>query len=251
MHGNIHGIRNSIHSVAFIGKGDRKMAKKEKQVAEMSEYTKSVHKIGRFTFLLAYVFILGFPVAICVFFNAWPTWKQFIGAAVGVVPLYWSVGIIEAFSYMPLLGPGGSYLGFITGNVSNLKVPVAIKAMDSVDAKQGTEEGDVISTIAIAVSSIVTVFIVMIFVVLMVPLTPVFTNPVLNPAFNNVVPALFGGLMIAFVSKDSKVGIPILILGCALFIAVPSLASVYPIIMPIIAGIAVLYARILYKKGKL
>jgi len=227
------------------------MSKKEKQVFEMSPYTKSVHKIGRITFLIAYLFIIAYPVAVSVFFNAWPTWEQFFGAAIGVVPLYWAVGVIECFTYMPMLGPGGTYLGFISGNMSNLKVPVAVNAMESVGAQQGSEEGDVISTIAIAISSIVTTIIIIIFVVLMVPLSPIFSNPALNPAFNNVVPSLFGGLMVAFVAKDSKVGIPTVILGAALFIAVPSLAKVYPVILPIIAALSICYARILYKKGKL
>lgn len=217
----------------------------------MSEYTKQIHKSGRIWFLIAYSFILLFPIGTSIYFKAWPTWEQFFGAAIGVVPLYWAVGIVEAFTYMPMLGAGGSYLGFITGNMSNLKVPVAINSMESVGAKQGTEEGDVISTISIAVSSIVTVIIIIIFVVLMVPLSPIFSNPALAPAFDNVVPSLFGGLMVAYLAKDPKVGIPVVLLGGALFIAVPSLAGVYPVILPVLAFIAILYARMLYKKGKL
>ena len=99
-----------------------------------------------------------------------------------------------------MLGAGGSYLGFITGNMSNLKVPLALNAMESMGVKADTEEGDVVSTIVIAVSSIVTVLIIVIFVVLMVPLSPIFTRPALQPAFSNVVPALFGGLMVAHIT---------------------------------------------------
>jgi hypothetical protein len=122
--------------------------------------------------------------------------------------------------------------------------------MESMGVKADTEEGDVVSTIVIAVSSIVTVLIIVIFVVLMVPLSPIFTRPALQPAFSNVVPALFGGLMVAYISKNAKVGAPIIILGALLFILVPSLSGVYPIVLPILAGIAILWARFLYKKGK-
>lgn len=216
-----------------------------------SSYMQNIHKTGRIWFLVAYGFILLFPLVTSIYFGAWPTWQQFFGAAIGIVPLYWAVGIVEAFSYMPMLGAGGSYLGFITGNMSNLKVPVAMNAMDSMDAKQGTEEGEVISTIAIAISSIVTVVIIMLFVVLMVPLTPVFSNPVLQPAFNNVVPSLFGGLMVAYMIRDIKVALPIIALGAALFIIFPSLAGIYPVILPILAVLAILLARVLYKKGKI
>lgn len=216
-----------------------------------SKYSQEIHSFGRKWFLLAYAFILLFPIVTCIYFKAWPDFGQFLTAALGVVPIYWAVGIVEAFTYMPMLGPGGSYLAFITGNMSNLKVPVAINAMDSVGVKQGSEEGDVISTIAIAVSSIVTVLIIIVFVVLMVPLEPIFSAPALQPAFNNVVPALFGGMMVAYIAKSPKVGLPIILLGAVLFIAIPSLASIYPLILPVIAALAIVYSRILYKKGKL
>ena len=217
----------------------------------LSEYQQDIHKSGKIWFFIVYFFIVLFPIGSAIYFDAWPNVADYLAAAIGVIPIYWTVGFVEAFTYMPMLGAGGSYLGFITGNMSNLKVPVAMQAMDQTGAKQGSEEGDVISTIAIAVSSIVTVIIIIIFVVLMVPLTPVFSNPVLTPAFDNVVPALFGGLMVAYLAKDPKVGIPITLLGAAIFIAFPSLAGIYPIILPILAGLAMLLARYLYKKGAL
>lgn len=216
-----------------------------------STYTENIHKNGRRWFLFVWVFILLFPTVTSIYFDAWPSWKEFLGAAIGVVPVYWTVGIVEAFTYMPMLGAGGSYIGFITGNMSNLKVPAALNAMDSLNVKQGTEEGDVISTIAISVSSIVTVFIIIIFVILMVPLSPIFENPVLQPAFDNVVPALFGGLMVAYIAKCPKVAVPVIAGTAVLFIAVPALGGIYPLILPAVAGIAILLSRILYKKGKI
>ena len=217
----------------------------------MSDYTRNIHRSGRRWFVFVYFFIYLFPIAVSAYFNAWPTWKQFFAAAIGVVPLYWAVGIVEAFSYMPMLGPGGSYLGFITGNMSNMKVPVALNAMDSAGVQQNTEEGDVISTIAIAVSSLVTLAIILVFIVLMVPLTPVFASETLQPAFSNVVPALFGGLMVAFLSRTPKVAVPVILITAALFIAVPALKGVYPIVLPIVALAAIAYSRRLYKKGKI
>ena len=217
----------------------------------MSDYTKDIHRSGRRWFVFVYFFIYLFPIVTSSWFDAWPTWQQFFSAAIGVVPLYWAVGIVEAFSYMPMLGAGGSYLGFITGNMSNMKVPVALNAMSAENVAQGTEEGDVISTISIAVSSLVTLFVIVIFIILMVPLTPVFSNPALAPAFNNVVPALFGGLMVAFMSRTPKVAVPVILITSALFIAVPALKGIYPIVLPIVAVAAIAYSRALYKKGKI
>ena len=214
-----------------------------------SSYTENIHRSGRIWFIGVFFFIYLFPIVTCIYFDSWPTWKQMLTAAIGVIPVYWTVGIVEAFTYMPMLGAGGSYLGFITGNMANLKVPVALNAMDSMGVKQGTEDGDVISTIVIAISSIVTVVIIILFVVLMVPLSPIFSNPVLKPAFDNVIASLFGGLMVAYVSKCAKVGLPIVLFGAVLFIAIPSLAGVYPLVLPVLAALAILLARVLYKKG--
>lgn len=224
-----------------------------KEKYKLSEYTENIHKSGTIWFLIVYGFIVLFPLAVSIIYNAWPDFNEFLKAALGVVPTFWAVGTVEAFTYMPMLGAGGSYLGFITGNMFNIKVPAAIQAMDQVGVQQGSEEGDCISTIAIAVSSIVTTLVVALFAVLMVPLTPIFSNPVLAPAFDKdvVVAALFGGLMVAYLAKDPKVGVPIVALGAVIFIAIPSLADIYPIILPIFAVLAVVLAKNLYKKGKL
>ena len=217
----------------------------------MSSYTEGIHRSGRKWFVGVYLCIYLFPVVTSIFFDAWPTWQMLLGACIGVVPTYWAVGIVEAFTYMPMLGAGGSYLGFITGNMVNLKVPVAVNAMESMGLVQGSEDADIFSTIAIAVSSIVTLIIIIIFVILMVPLTPVFSNPVLAPAFDNVVASLFGGMMVAYIAKCPKVGAPVIAFGAILFVAVPSLAGIYPMILPFIALGAIAYARVLYKKGKI
>ena len=44
------------------------------------------------------------------------------------------------------------YLSFVTGNISNLKLPCALAALEQAGLKANSEEGEVVSTIAIAVS---------------------------------------------------------------------------------------------------
>ncbi|MFR4009250.1 MAG: hypothetical protein ACLT0Y_08275 [Christensenellales bacterium] len=60
-----------------------------------------------------------------------------------MAPIFWTVGTIEVFTYAPMLGAGGSYLGFVTGNLTNLKVPCALNAMRSAGVEPGSEEGEV------------------------------------------------------------------------------------------------------------
>ena len=166
--------------------------------------------------------------------------------------MYWAVGIVEIFTYVPMLGAGGTYLSFVTGNISNLKLPCAIDAMERANVKASSEEGEVISTIAIAVSSIVTTLIILIGVIAIVPLTPLLESPVLVPAFDMILPALFGGLAVVFISKNLKLSIAPVILMLVLFIFVPALnASTVGIMVPVGVLFTVAVARILYKKGVL
>ena len=59
----------------------------------------------------------------------------------GVAPIFWTVGLIEVLTFVPMLGTAGSYLAFVTGNLTNLKVPAALTAMENAKVKPGTEEG--------------------------------------------------------------------------------------------------------------
>ena len=193
-----------------------------------------------------------FPVAVWLIFGAPPDWR---GVALGLfatAPMYWAVGVIEVITFIPMLGAGGSYLSFVTGNISNLKLPCAIDAMERAGVKATDEEGEVISTISIAVSSIVTTLIIIVGVICIVPLTPVLESPVLEPAFDMILPALFGGLAVVFISKNLKLSIAPIILMLALFIFVPALnASTVGIMVPVGVIFTVIVARILYKKGLL
>ena len=171
---------------------------------------------------------------------------------IATAPMYWVVGVIETITYVPMLGAGGSYLSFVTGNISNLKLPCALNALEQNEVSASSEEGEVISTIAIATSSIVTTVIIIIGVILIVPLTPVLSAPVLQPAFDQMLPALFGGLGVAFVSKNWKIAVAPIVLMLILFIFVPALNSgTVGIMVPVSAIFTIITARIMYKKGML
>lgn len=217
---------------------------------EKLTYLESVHRDGRIWGVALCLVILLLPVAICLVFKTVPNWNALLKGAIAVMPMYWAVGIVEMFTYVPMLGAGGAYLSFVTGNISNLKLPCAIDAMERANVKSSSEEGEIISTIAIAVSSIVTTIIIIIGVILIAPLTPVLESEVLTPAFEQMLPALFGGLAVVFVSKNAKLSIAPIILMLALFIFVPALnQSTVGIMVPVGVIFTIAVARIMYKKG--
>ena len=212
----------------------------------------SVHFYGRTWGIIVAAVLISFPIILSVVFGTLPNGEVLVKGILATAPMYWAVGIIEIFTYVPMLGAGGTYLSFVTGNISNLKLPCAIDAMERAGVKSSSEEGEVISTISIAVSSIVTTIIIILGVILIVPLTPILENPVLVPAFDMILPALFGGLAVVFISKNLKLSIAPIILMLILFIFVPALdSSTVGIMVPVGVVFTVAVARILYKKGVL
>ena len=216
-------------------------------------YMDSVHRDGTIWNLSMMVILLLFPIAVWIFFeDAAPDWKGVGLGLLGTAPMYWAVGIVEVITFIPMLGAGGSYLSFVTGNISNLKLPCAINALENAGADPKSEEGEIISTIAIAVSSIVTTLIVALGVLLIVPLSPILESPVLTPAFDQMLPALFGALGVALISKNWKIAIAPIILMLILFIFVPALdAGMVGIMVPVGVIFTILTSRIMYKKNLL
>jgi hypothetical protein len=215
-------------------------------------YMDSVHRDGRiWNFTMAGI-LIGFPIVVAIIFGVVPDWKAMLMGLVATAPMYWAVGAIEVVTFVPMLGAGGAYLGFVTGNISNLKLPCALNALEQNGVSANSEEGEVISTIAIAVSSIVTTLIIIIGVICIVPLSPVLSAPVLEPAFAQILPALFGGLGVAFVSKNWKIAIAPIALMLVLFICIPALnEGTVGIMVPVSALFTIATARIMYKKGAL
>ena len=215
-------------------------------------YMDSVHRDGCIWNLSVAALLIAIPFIVALFFRTSPDWAAFGVGLLATAPMYWTVGAIETVTFVPMLGAGGSYLGFVTGNISNLKLPCALNALEQNEVSANSEEGEIISTIAIATSSIVTTLIVILGVICIVPLTPILSAPILEPAFAQILPALFGGLGVAFVSKNWKIAIAPIALMLILFIFIPALNSgTVGIMVPVSALFTIGMARIMYKKGVL
>lgn len=214
-------------------------------------YEEMTHIYGRIWILSALGMIFSYPIITCLYYGAWPGWKPVLQGLLGVAPIFWTVGLIEVLTFVPMLGTASSYLAFVTGNLTNLKVPAALTAMENAKVKPGSEEGEVISTIAVATSSIVATVIIALGVALLVPLTPILNHPAVKPAFDNILPSLFGGLAVVYVSKNWKISIAPLVFMVVLFLLVPTLSTSVGVLVPVGALIAIGSARVLYKKGLL
>ena len=188
-------------------------------------YLKSTHRLGRIVSVITLVLLVGAPFAIGALLGAEPDLGA-VARAFLSVGLVWTVSsVVEFLVYTPMLGAGGSYLAFITGNLINMKIPCAMNAKELVNAKSGTAENEVIATLSIATSALVTIVVLALGVVLLIPLQPVLQSPVLAPAFDNVVPALFGAMAYKYYRKDPLLALTPLTAMIVLFTLVPSLTS--------------------------
>ncbi len=215
----------------------------------MNDYLKKTDKYGKIWIWTAAFVIVMVPVVMCIAYNAWPQLTTVLKGLLGVAPMFWTVGVIEVITYTPMLGTGGTYLGFVTGNITSIKAPAALTAMENMGVQADSEEGEVVSTIAIATSSIVTTLIIALGVALLTVISPILDSPVLAPAFDNILPALFGGLGVVYISKNWKLSIAPLVFMIALFLLVPGLSGAVGVLVPVGIIITLGVGRIMYKKG--
>lgn len=217
----------------------------------LEQFNKGLHRLGRFTMVSVIIILIVVPFVMGAIFNVSPDMSGFLAGYAKVAVVYLPVSLVEFLVYAPMLGVGGSYLSFITGNVTNMKIPCAMNSKDIAGTEVGTPENEIISTISIATSAIVTTLVIVVGVILLVPLQPVLNNEALLPAFNNVVPALFGALGLKYFLKSPKIAVAPLLLMSLLCIFVPSMIDQTSILLIPCGGMALAIGFVLFKKGKL
>ena len=225
------------------------MNEQAKQAA-FERYNERTHLIGRVVSVATLVLLIGAPFVLGIILGAMPD----VGAvAKGFVSvgLVWMVsGVAEYLIYTPMLGAGGGYLAFITGNLINMKIPCAISARDMVGAKTGTAENEVISTLSIAASSLVTILVLALGVLLLVPLQPVLQSEVLQPAFTNVVPALFGAMAYKYFRGSMHIAAVPLAVMSLLFMLVPGLTGSTSFMIIPSGAMAIAITWVLYRRER-
>ncbi len=222
------------------------------------QYQKSIHRLGKISLILAFLWFFAVPIIVCARYNIFPTLKVFINASLSLFLVLTPIALSEIISFVPLLGSGASYLSFITGNVSNLKLPCAMNALKLAEVSPGTDEAEVLSTISVAVSSITTTFIIILGVILLVPLSSFFSNTYVVTATANILPALFGALVISFIGDNSgpvkgqwKASILPFILVAVIHYFVFPISGFEGVAILIMIPVTLLWARFLYKKGQI
>ena len=237
---------------------------KDNKIVITDSFQAWAHKWGRIDTLIALIYMIGLPFVVLSAYGCMPSLGEVINiGTISILMIYIPVGISEAISYTPILG-ASSYLTFITGNIMNLKLPVAVNAMKITKKEPNTPEGEAISSVAVAVSSIMTVIILALAALLSTWISPVFELPSVKTASNYLIPALFGSLTLGLfgstntgkkVVKNGVMGVlPVIILVTviALLVRISSGGSLFGAIGFLILfmlPIAIISSRIMWKKG--
>lgn len=220
----------------------------QKKNAYFEQYNNNTHLIGRISVLIILAMLLLSPFAMGLFVGAMPDMKAFAMGFMSIAIIYVPSCIVEFLIYTPMLGAGGSYLAFITGNLINMKIPCTVNAREMVGAKVGTPENEIVSTLSIATSSLVTTVVIAVGVLLIIPLQPILSSPVLTPAFNNAIAALFGAMAYRYFRGGMKIAILPLITMTLLCVLVPSVISSVSFLIIPSGAMAIGIAYLLHKR---
>ena len=224
------------------------MNEKEKFI---QEYNDGLHRLGRLVAFITAAMLIAVPFLMAMIYDVEIDWGGFLAGFAKVGILYIPMAVVEFLIYTPMLGVGGSYLSFLTGNVTNMKIPCVMNSKDIAQTESGTPEHEIVSTISVATSAIITMLVILVGVICLVPLQPVLQQPSLQPAFNNVVPALFGALGLKYCAKSPKIAFIPLLTMSLLCIFVPSMINETSLLMIPSGAMALIIGFVLFKKNKL
>ena len=213
-----------------------------------AQYIEKLHRHGRRFMIVSTVLMLLVPFVFSWINNAWPTWDLIVKGFMTVGAIYIPIGIIETLNYAPMLGVGATYISHVTGNISNMKLPAALSAMKQANVEPGSDEAEIIATLSVASSSIVTTIIIFMGVVLLLPYLGI-VQEFLGPVTDYLVPAIFGALGLVFVVRHWKLTIVPLTVMLLLFTFVIKDPTIQPVFVPIASLLSMVTARWMFKKG--
>ena len=213
-----------------------------------AQYIEKLHRHGRRFMIISTVLMLLVPFVFSWINNAWPTWDLIVKGFMTVGAIYIPIGIIETLNYAPMLGVGATYISHVTGNISNMKLPAALSAMKQANVEPGSDEAEIIATLSVASSSIVTTIIIFMGVVLLLPYLGI-VQEFLGPVTDYLVPAIFGALGLVFVVRHWKLTIVPLTVMLLLFAFVIKDPTIQPVFVPIASLLSMVTARWMFKKG--
>ena len=191
----------------------------EKQKFFNEEYMPRMNRIGKITGFLGVVASFAPALVLAVVYGILPRPAALVTSFISIASAVGVLWFVEPISYFPVLGPVGTYMAFLSGNISNMRVPCASMAQVSAGVEPGTEKGSVIATLGMAVSIVINTSVLTVGVILGSSVLSMMPETV-TEALNYLLPALFGALLMQFGMKQKKLAVTVLIYAVLLNVAI-------------------------------
>ncbi len=225
----------------------------EKEFFE-KEYMPKMHRIGKLTGYLGVLLSFLPALMLAVIYGLLPDPAALLTAFVAAASAFGFLWVVEPISYFTVLGPVGTYMAFLSGNISNMRVPCASMAQVSAGVEPGTEKGQIISVIGMATSIIINVSVLTIGVILGSSVLSRLPAGV-TEALNYLLPALFGALLMQFGIRRIGFASGMLVFAILVYLAIkvgifawlPGASNYLGTLASVFVAIAVTLAT--YKKG--
>jgi len=218
-----------------------------------ASWEKSVKRIGISTLIAAMIASFGPFLYLYFKYGVMPSFDMLMSAWSSVAIAYGALYIIEPLSYFPSLGTSGSYMGWLAGSVAQMRVTSSLVAKDIIGVEDGTQEGEIISTAAIAGSVVINIVVLSVGAIAGYQILGILPEVITNALKAYIVPSIFGAVLAMMGSSRLNIAVPsflvMLVVNYARkagFLPIPS----WSILVFAVLG-TMLYARVLFKKGKL
>lgn len=177
-----------------------KQTSEEIEKVYKEDYIKGIHKIG--TTIMLLLLIVSFMPALYLSYvkGMHPGWGAIGTAALALIGINVFQWILEPVLYFPMIGITGSYIGFVAGNITPMRIPAAVAAQNAVDAKSGTKKGEFAGVMGIVASVVVNFIVLGIVVTFGTYLVSIMPKGI-NDALQFALPGVYGALLVTFIAR--------------------------------------------------
>lgn len=183
------------------------------------EYMPQINKIGKITGYLGVLVAFTPALVLAIIYGIIPKPAALLTAFISGASAFGVLWFVEPISYFPVVGPAGTYMAFLSGNISNMRIPCASMAQVAAEVEPGTEKGSVVATLGMAVSIIINVSVLTIGAILGTSVLAMLPDSI-KAALNYLLPALFGALIVQFGIKMIKHSIIMVVVAFILYFAI-------------------------------
>lgn len=184
-----------------------------------TEYMPKANRIGKITGFLGVVLSFCPAIVLAVVYGILPRPAALLTAFISGASAFGILWFVEPISYFPVVGTTGTYMSFLSGNISNMRIPCASMAQAAADVEPGTQKGSIIATIGIAVSVVINVSVLTIGALLGASVLEMLPDGV-RSALNYLLPALYGALLVQFGMKANRQAIVMILIAFALYMCI-------------------------------